>query len=43
MGIDATKKWKEEGFSRDWPDRIVMDPATKTRVDAMWKELGIEL
>jgi 4-hydroxy-3-polyprenylbenzoate decarboxylase len=43
MGIDATKKWKEEGFSRDWPDRIVMDAATKTRVDAMWKELGIEL
>jgi len=43
MGIDATKKWKEEGFSRDWPDRIVMDAATKARVDAMWKELGIEL
>jgi 4-hydroxy-3-polyprenylbenzoate decarboxylase len=43
MGIDATRKWKEEGFTRDWPNRIVMDEETKQRVDAMWKELGIEL
>jgi 4-hydroxy-3-polyprenylbenzoate decarboxylase len=42
MGIDATKKWKEEGLDRDWPDRIVMDAETKRRVDAMWRELGIE-
>jgi 4-hydroxy-3-polyprenylbenzoate decarboxylase len=41
MGIDATRKWKEEGFTRDWPDKIVMDQATKTRVDAMWRELGL--
>src|SRR5437016_5805163 len=43
MGIDATRKWKEEGFTRDWPNKIVMDPETKQRVDAMWKELGIEI
>src|SRR5947199_167042 len=43
MGIDATRKWKEEGFTREWPNRIVMDAATRARVDAMWKELGIEL
>lgn len=43
MGIDATRKWKEEGFTREWPKRIVMDEETKGRVDAMWKELGIEL
>jgi 4-hydroxy-3-polyprenylbenzoate decarboxylase len=42
MGIDATRKWKEEGFDRDWPDRIVMDAETQRRVDAMWQELGIE-
>jgi len=42
MGIDATRKWKEEGFTREWPNRIVMDPETKKKVDAMWKELGIE-
>ncbi len=29
MGIDATRKWKEEGFDREWPDRITMDEATK--------------
>jgi len=43
MGIDATRKWKEEGFTREWPNRIVMDPETKARVDAMWRDLGIDL
>jgi 4-hydroxy-3-polyprenylbenzoate decarboxylase len=43
MGIDGTRKWKEEGFTRDWPAKIVMDHATKTKVDAMWRDLGIEL
>ena len=43
MGIDATRKWKEEGFEREWPRPIVMDDETKHRVDAMWRELGIEL
>lgn len=42
MGIDATRKWPEEGFTREWPDKIVMDEATKARVDAMWAELGIQ-
>jgi 4-hydroxy-3-polyprenylbenzoate decarboxylase len=41
MGIDATTKWKEEGFERAWPRRIVMDDETKRRVDEMWAELGI--
>lgn len=41
MGIDATRKWPEEGFTREWPDKIVMDEATKQSVDAMWAELGI--
>jgi 4-hydroxy-3-polyprenylbenzoate decarboxylase len=43
MGIDATRKWKEEGFTRAWPDKIVMDETTKQKVDALWRELGIEL
>jgi 4-hydroxy-3-polyprenylbenzoate decarboxylase len=43
MGIDATRKWKEEGFTREWPDKIVMDAETKAKVDAMWRELGIDL
>ncbi len=41
MGIDATRKWPEEGFTRNWPKVIEMDPATKARVDAMWTRLGL--
>ena len=40
MGIDATRKWPEEGFTRDWPELIEMDEATKRRVDAMWPRHG---
>src|SRR5205807_10193126 len=43
MGIDAPRKGKEEGCTRECPNRIVMDVETKRRVDAMWKELGVEL
>jgi 4-hydroxy-3-polyprenylbenzoate decarboxylase len=46
MGIDATRKWATEGFTRPWPDEIVMDAKTKALVDSKWKaltkELGIE-
>ena len=41
MGIDATRKWRAEGFDRPWPAMIEMDPATKAKVDAMWKRLGL--
>jgi 4-hydroxy-3-polyprenylbenzoate decarboxylase len=39
MGIDATRKWKAEGFERPWPAMIEMDKETKARVDAMWDKL----
>jgi len=42
MGIDATRKWPSEGFSRPWPDEIRMDERTKALVDKKWKELGLE-
>ncbi len=41
MGIDATRKWPEEGFKREWPDRIVMDDATRAKVDGIWGKLGL--
>jgi 4-hydroxy-3-polyprenylbenzoate decarboxylase len=41
MGIDATKKWPEEGFAREWPTVIEMDAATRARVDAIWPQLGL--
>jgi 4-hydroxy-3-polyprenylbenzoate decarboxylase len=43
MGIDATRKWASEGFSRPWPDEIVMDSKTKALVDSKWKALAKEL
>jgi 4-hydroxy-3-polyprenylbenzoate decarboxylase len=42
MGIDATRKWPEEGFTREWPGLITMDEATKQRVDALMPKLGLE-
>ncbi|MFH1774730.1 MAG: menaquinone biosynthesis decarboxylase [Methanobacteriota archaeon] len=42
MGIDATKKWREEGFEREWPDEIEMSEEVKEKVEKMWKELGID-
>ncbi len=41
MGIDATKKWPEEGFQRPWPDVLEMDADVKERVDGICKKLGI--
>jgi 4-hydroxy-3-polyprenylbenzoate decarboxylase len=43
MGIDATRKWKEEGFMRPWPDEIVMSAEIRKRVDELWPSLGIRL
>jgi 4-hydroxy-3-polyprenylbenzoate decarboxylase len=41
IGIDATKKGPEEGHMREWPDALAMDPATRSRIDALWGELGL--
>jgi 4-hydroxy-3-polyprenylbenzoate decarboxylase len=43
MGIDATRKWSTEGFTRPWPDEIVMDAKTRASVDGKWKALAREL
>ena len=43
MGIDATRKWKEEGFTRRWPDEIVMSEDVRRRIDSMWPDLNIRL
>jgi 4-hydroxy-3-polyprenylbenzoate decarboxylase len=43
MGLDATRKWPTEGFTRPWPDEIVMDAKTKALVDGKWKALAKEL
>jgi 4-hydroxy-3-polyprenylbenzoate decarboxylase len=42
IGLDATRKLPEEGFTREWPAVIEMDAQTKRKVDALWPELGLE-
>jgi 4-hydroxy-3-polyprenylbenzoate decarboxylase len=41
MGIDATRKWKEEGFTRPWPGVIRMSDDVRARVDELWKKAGL--
>jgi len=42
IGIDATKKWQSEGFTRTWPDEIIMPEDIKKLVTERWKEYGFE-
>jgi 4-hydroxy-3-polyprenylbenzoate decarboxylase len=41
MGIDATRKWPAEGFTREWPDVIRMSDDVRARVDQLWKQAGL--
>jgi 4-hydroxy-3-polyprenylbenzoate decarboxylase len=41
MGVDATRKWPGEGFTRPWPGVITMSPEVKARVDLLWKKAGL--
>jgi 4-hydroxy-3-polyprenylbenzoate decarboxylase len=40
MGIDATHKWPAE-TSRTWGRPIAMRAEVKSRVDLLWKDLGL--
>jgi 4-hydroxy-3-polyprenylbenzoate decarboxylase len=40
MGIDVTRKTKEEGMGREWPDEINMSDDIKEMVERRWKEYG---
>ncbi|HLW75636.1 MAG TPA: menaquinone biosynthesis decarboxylase [Bryobacteraceae bacterium] len=42
MGVDATKKWPQEGFTRPWPGVIRMTDEVRRRVDEMWKRAGLK-
>ncbi|SFL66457.1 menaquinone biosynthesis decarboxylase [Pelosinus propionicus] len=42
VGIDATKAWAAEGYTREWPDEIEMSAEIKEMVDKKWKGLGLE-
>jgi 4-hydroxy-3-polyprenylbenzoate decarboxylase len=36
LGIDATRKWESEGFTRDWPEEIHMAETVRQQVEADW-------
>jgi 4-hydroxy-3-polyprenylbenzoate decarboxylase len=42
VGVDATRKTAAEGYTRQWPPDMIMDEATRARVDARWKEYGLD-
>ena len=42
MILDATTKWKEEGYTREWPKVIEMAKEVKERIDRIWEKLGIK-
>ncbi|NLN76398.1 MAG: menaquinone biosynthesis decarboxylase [Armatimonadetes bacterium] len=41
MGIDATRKIAGEGYNRAWPDDIKMSDEIISRIDNIWRDLGI--
>jgi 4-hydroxy-3-polyprenylbenzoate decarboxylase len=41
VGIDATRKGADEGYTREWPEDITMDEATRDLVTRRWKEYGL--
>lgn len=41
LGVDATKKWPEEGHDREWPDDIRMTDYVRSLVDQRWTEYGL--
>jgi 4-hydroxy-3-polyprenylbenzoate decarboxylase len=39
MGIDATRKWSSEGFTREWPTRLVTTDAAKQKAAELLKKI----
>jgi 4-hydroxy-3-polyprenylbenzoate decarboxylase len=40
IGVDATVKYSEEGYTRTWPDEICMQGHIKELVTKRWREYG---
>jgi 4-hydroxy-3-polyprenylbenzoate decarboxylase len=41
LGIDATRKGPEEGYTREWPEEMVMSEEVKATVARRWREYGL--
>jgi 4-hydroxy-3-polyprenylbenzoate decarboxylase len=42
MGVDATRKTREEGMTREWPKELFMSEEIQKRVTERWKEYGFD-
>jgi 4-hydroxy-3-polyprenylbenzoate decarboxylase len=42
IGIDATRKDASEGYTREWPPDMIMDPATRKLVSERWRSYGLD-
>jgi 4-hydroxy-3-polyprenylbenzoate decarboxylase len=40
MGIDATRKWPSEGFTREWPKRLTTTEAAARKAEAIWTQIS---
>ncbi len=40
LGIDATRKWKEEGYEREWPEVVEMSEEVKRKIDTIWEDIS---
>lgn len=41
LGIDATRKWPEEGYLREWPEKLALSPDILDQVRRRWEEYGV--
>jgi 4-hydroxy-3-polyprenylbenzoate decarboxylase len=39
MGIDATRKWPSEGFTRPWPKRIATTAEASRKAEDLWQRI----
>jgi 4-hydroxy-3-polyprenylbenzoate decarboxylase len=42
IGVDATRKDRSEGYTREWPPEMIMDQATRSLVTERWRSYGLE-
>ena len=40
VGVDATRKWRSEGFTRDWPQPLTMTQDIQDLVSTKWATYG---
>lgn len=40
LGIDATKKLREEGYEREWPEVVEMSSEVKEKINRIWGEIS---